>query len=143
MTTPYPLVTVGALVFNAKGEVLLVKTHKWHNKYGLPGGKIEVGESAENALIRELKEETNLNIYNIEFVLVQDCIFSEEFYKPKHFVFLNYSCYTNNPTEIILNDEAQEYLWTNPHLALRLDLNQQTKILIDKVIENQSVKTKV
>src|SRR5438552_6040342 len=34
-----PVVTVVALIFNAKGEALLVQTHKWSNLWGIPGGK--------------------------------------------------------------------------------------------------------
>src|SRR3954466_8074379 len=35
-----PVVTVGALIFNAAEEVLMVRTHKWSNLWGIPGGKI-------------------------------------------------------------------------------------------------------
>ncbi len=44
-----------------KGEVMMVRTHKWSNKWGIPGGKIKWGETSEAALRREIKEETNLN----------------------------------------------------------------------------------
>jgi len=58
---------------------LMVRTHKWSNLWGIPGGKIKWGEPSEDALRRELKEETNLNVTDIQFVLVQDCIHSKEF----------------------------------------------------------------
>lgn len=132
----YPITTVGATIFNQEGKMLLIKTHKWNHKYGLPGGKIEVGEASQQALFREIKEETNLDIFDIEFVLAQDVIFSEEFYKPKHFIFLNYRCQTNNqPSEVVLNDEAQSYVWALPKEALAMDLNQPTKLLIEEVIK--------
>ncbi len=54
-----PIVTVGGLIFNAAGEVLMIRTHKWSNLWGIPGGKIKWGEASEEALRRELKEETN------------------------------------------------------------------------------------
>ena len=74
-------------VYNALGQVLMVRTDKWSGKWGIPGGKIEYGESSEDALRREIAEETNLAISDIEFVLAQDCIRSEEFYRPEHFTF--------------------------------------------------------
>ena len=68
--------TVGALIFNARGEVLMIRTHKWSGLWGIPGGKIKWGETSEAALRREIKEETNLKVTDIKFVLVQDCIHS-------------------------------------------------------------------
>lgn len=132
----YPITTVGATIFNQEGKLLLIKTHKWNHKYGLPGGKIEVGETSKQALAREIKEETRLDIFDIEFILAQDVIFSEEFYKPKHFIFLNYRCQTNHhPHEVVLNDEAQSYVWVLPEEALQMDLNRPTKLLIEEVIK--------
>ena len=58
-----PLATVGALIFNAEGEVLMIRTHKWSNKWGIPGGKIKWGETSEAALRREIKEETGLKVH--------------------------------------------------------------------------------
>jgi phosphoglycolate phosphatase len=49
-----PLATVGALIFNGAGEVLMIRTHKWSNKWGIPGGKIKWGETSEAALRREI-----------------------------------------------------------------------------------------
>ncbi|TAE70608.1 MAG: NUDIX domain-containing protein [Bacteroidetes bacterium] len=129
----YPITTVGALIFNEKNEFLLVKTYKWKGKYGVPGGKIDMGETAEYALHREIKEETNLSVENVKFIVMQDCIFSEEFHTPKHFIFLNYSCVTKNPEEIILNDEAHEYIWVNKQEAAKMDLNLPTKKLIEMI----------
>ncbi|EAY30758.1 hydrolase, nudix family, putative [Microscilla marina ATCC 23134] len=132
----YPITTVGATIFNQDNQLLLIKTHKWNHKYGLPGGKIEVGEASKQALIREVKEETNLDIFDIEFMLAQDVIFSEEFYKPKHFIFLNYRCQTSNsPNDVVLNEEAQSYVWVLPEEALQMDLNHPTKLLIEEVIK--------
>ena len=63
MTQVYPEPTVGALIINNKKEILLVKSHKWlNNKYSVPGGHVEIGESFEEAIIREVKEETGLDI---------------------------------------------------------------------------------
>ncbi len=129
----YPITTVGALIFNEKKEFLLVKTYKWKGKYGIPGGKIDMGETSIDALYREIKEETNLSIENATLILVQDCIFSEEFHTPKHFIFLNYSCFTHNPADIILNDEAHEYIWVDKETANQMDLNTPTKKLIEMI----------
>ncbi len=127
-----PIVTVGALIFNAAGEVLMIRTHKWSDLWGIPGGKIKSRETAENALLREIKEETNLNVRDIRFVLVQDCIDSREFYRPAHFVLLNYTCLAEEGT-VQLNDEAEEFRWLSLEDAFGLPLNNPTRILLEAV----------
>ena len=130
-----PLATVGGLIFNAKGEVLMVRTHKWSNKWGVPGGKIKFGETSEAALRREIKEETDLKVTDIEFVLVQDCIHSKEFYRDAHFVLLNYTCRVLGKPDVKLNHEAQEFRWLKIADAMKLKLNKPTKILIETILK--------
>ena len=131
-----PLATVGALIFNAKNEVLMIRTHKWSDKWGIPGGKIKWGETSEAALRREILEETSLKVTDIRFVLVQDCIHSKEFYHDAHFVLLNYTCRVVGKIEVKLNHEAQEFRWLTPAVAKKLKLNKPTKILMEAVIKN-------
>ena len=73
--------TVGALIFDARDRVLMIRTRKWSDLWGIPGGKIKFGETSLEALRREIKEETNLDIAEVKFALVQDCIQSKEFYR--------------------------------------------------------------
>jgi phosphoglycolate phosphatase-like HAD superfamily hydrolase/ADP-ribose pyrophosphatase YjhB (NUDIX family) len=128
-----PIPTVGALIFNDDGLVLMVRTHKWSDRWGIPGGKIKWGEASDDALRRELKEETNLDITDIRFVLVQDCIHSKEFYRDAHFVLLNYTCRAVGKTEVKLNDEAQKFRWATVPEALQMPVNKPTKNLLEAV----------
>lgn len=132
-----PIVTVGALVFNDRDEVLLVRTHKWSGLWGIPGGKTKLNERSEDALIRELKEETDLDVAEIEFVLVQDCIHSKEFYRDAHFVLLNYTCRVKGEPAVVLNEEAQEFVWLPLEKVSELPLNSPTRILLDAVSERR------
>ncbi|HNQ74917.1 MAG TPA: NUDIX domain-containing protein [Verrucomicrobiota bacterium] len=132
---PPPIATVGGLIFNAQNEILLVRTHKWSNLWGIPGGKIKWGETAAAALQRELKEETNLTVDQIQFVLVQDCIHSPEFYRDAHFVLLNYTCRCEAHSLVKLNDESQEFRWLNLEASLQMPLNTPTRVLIETVIQ--------
>lgn len=125
-----PVVTVGALICNARDEVLMIRTHKWSNLWGIPGGKVRFGESSVEALRREVKEETNLDITDITFAIVQDCIHSKEFYRDAHFVLLNYTCLAAGATEVTLNEEGQEHRWVSIRDALELPLNQPTRVLL-------------
>lgn len=125
-----PIPTVGALIFNAAGNVLMIRTHKWSDLWGIPGGKIKWGETSEEALRREIKEETNLEISDIEFVLVQDCIRSKEFYRDAHFILLNYACRCPGEPEVRLNEEAREFRWVTMDVAQKMAINQPTRKLL-------------
>jgi phosphoglycolate phosphatase len=128
-----PIVTVGALVFNDQNEVLMVRTHKWSNLWGIPGGKIKWGEESIAALRREIMEETNLDITDIRFVLAQDCIHSPEFYRDAHFVLLNYTARCVGEPRVKLNDEAREFKWVAPATALSMPINQPTRVLLEAI----------
>jgi phosphoglycolate phosphatase-like HAD superfamily hydrolase/ADP-ribose pyrophosphatase YjhB (NUDIX family) len=125
-----PIVTVGGLIFDEAERVLMVRTHKWSNLWGIPGGKIKWGEGSVAALRRELKEETSLEVEQIEFVLVQDCIHSKEFYRDAHFVLLNYTCRCAGEPQVKLNDEAREFRWVSLAEALEMEINQPTRTLL-------------
>jgi phosphoglycolate phosphatase-like HAD superfamily hydrolase/ADP-ribose pyrophosphatase YjhB (NUDIX family) len=129
-----PIVTVGALILNDAGQALMIRTQKWSNLWGIPGGKTKWGETSEAALRREIKEETNLDVEDIRFVLVQDCIHSREFYRDAHFVLLNYICRARGELSVRLNDEAREYRWVETARTLELPLNTPTRILLDAVL---------
>ena len=70
-TQNYPEATVGALIFDPAGRLFLMQSHKWAGKYVVPGGHVEIGETLEAALRREVMEETGLTIHDITFVGVQ------------------------------------------------------------------------
>lgn len=129
-----PITTVGALIYNHSGEILIIRTHKWSDLWGIPGGKVKFGEPCEAALRREIKEETALDVDRIEFVLVQDCIHSKEFYRDAHFVLMNYCCVAKPDQAVALNDEAEEFQWMRPEAALQLPLNTPTRVLIEAVL---------
>jgi len=116
----------------------MIRTQKWSHLWGIPGGKIKLGESAVDALRREIKEETGLEIDDIRFVLVQDCIHSREFYRDAHFVLLNYTCRCVGEQRVQLNDEAQAFRWVSADEALTMELNQPTRILIEAVLKQKA-----
>ena len=58
------------MIENSKGEILVARRAKDPAKgtYDLPGGFIDVGETAENAVKREIMEETNLDVISLKYL---------------------------------------------------------------------------
>jgi len=105
---------------------------------GIPGGKIKWGEASTEALRREIKEETSLDIEDIRFVLAQDCVRSPEFYREEHFVLLNYTCRCVGESKVVLNEEAREFAWVTMDEAMKMDLNRPTQTLLAVVKKNRA-----
>lgn len=132
----FPEPTVGVFIFNKSDEVLLLKSHKWPGSYVIPGGHVELGERLEEAAVREAKEETGLDIYDLQFINFQQFIYDPSFWKKRHFIFFDYFCRTDS-LNVKLNDEAQEYEWVKPEAALDLPLDTYTRTSIEKIIEGR------
>jgi nucleoside triphosphatase len=126
----FPEPTVRILIFNPRRELLLTKSHKWNGKYVIPGGHIELGESAIDAAHREIREETNLEIHDVEYLCWQEFVYDEQFWKPRHFIFLSFTAKTDQEN-VVLNDEAEEFIWSDPQTALKeLDIDSYTTAAI-------------
>ncbi|WP_017304379.1 NUDIX domain-containing protein [Spirulina subsalsa] len=135
MTKLFPLTTVGALVVKPDQQVLIVQTTKWRGTWGVPGGKVDWGESLVEALIREFQEEVGLQLKNIQFALCQEAILDPQFHKEAHFIMMNYYAFSESDV-IIPNHEIEEWAWVDPEQALDYPLNSYTRILIENYIEN-------
>lgn len=128
-----PIAAVGALVWGPDGRVLIVRTTKWRGLWGVPGGKIEWGETMVEAVRREFLEETGLTLTDIEFVQTQEAVLSPEFYKDAHFLLLDFfAC--SATTEVTPNEEIAEWVWVSVAEALQYPLNSYTRPLLEKAL---------
>ena len=130
----YPIPTVGALA-EKEGLVLLVRTAKWRGLWGVPGGKVAWGEALEEALRREFREEVGLALSQVRFALVQEAIFSPEFYKPTHMLLFNY--FARAEGEVRPNEEILEGAWVEPEKGLAYPLNAFTRALLVRYLEGR------
>ncbi len=129
----YPEPIVGAFIINPQGKLFLIKTHKWNNLYCVPGGHIELGETIEKALKREIREETGLETEKLKFLCLWEFMAEDNFWKKKHMLFLN--CLVKaKSTNVKLNKEAEDYIWATPQEALKLPLEKYTKLTIEKYL---------
>jgi len=65
MTAPKHIVSAAAIVLNEKNELLLIKGPR--RGWEMPGGQVEEGESLTDAVVRETKEESGIDIEVIKF----------------------------------------------------------------------------
>jgi nucleoside triphosphatase len=131
----FPEPTVGALILNDCGQILLVKSNKWKNRFSLPGGHVELGETVKEALKREVKEEISLEIELIRFLQFQEAIYSQEFYKPKHFIFLDFLCKARITDVKVDNIEIQDVVWVDPGKALEMNVEPFTRRTITRYLD--------
>jgi len=132
----FPEPTVRVFIFNPAGELLLAKSHKWLDRYVVPGGHVELGESLEAAAIREVREETGLDVQDLEFICHQEFIHDPAFWKKRHFIFFNLIARAD-VSEVTLNEEAEEYIWVRPEAALRLNLDAYTRLIVQMILNRR------
>jgi len=134
----YPEAVVGPIIYNDQGEIFLIKNPKFNNQWTIPGGHIELGETMEEALAREIFEETSLKIDQIEFVNASDGIYPSNFLKKKHFIFLNFFAHLASGSPI-LSREMSEYIWIKPEKALEeLDVAESVTGLLELFIARKN-----
>ena len=134
----FPVVTVGALVKGPSNRILIVETTKWKGTWGVPGGKVDWGESLETAVAREFIEEVGLKLIDIRFAMFHEAILDPQFYKEAHFIMVNYWA-TSDGEDVVPNEEIVGWEWVTPEVAFDYPLNSYTRILIEKYLENLKV----
>ena len=95
------------------GEIMLEKrkNEPGKGKWSIPGGLVELGEKAEQAVIREAKEETGLDLEKPELIDVIDSITEDENGKIKyHFVIIDYFVKLAGGT-LEASSDAEELKW--------------------------------
>lgn len=90
---------VAAIVINGKGEIMLVRRGVNPSKgmLDLPGGFVDVLESAENAIARELREELDVEILNLEYFASY----------PNRYIYSEYTVYTTDLVFICKVDRTE------------------------------------
>ena len=105
---------VHGLIVNQQNQVLITKRSATNNYmpllWDIPGGALEMGETAVETLIREIKEETNLDVCPMEPIYVHSDL---SWVPDVQIIQIVYRC-KYDKGDIILNpEEHDEYQWVN------------------------------
>lgn len=108
----FPLynVAVSMVVINKEnGKILLIQQYG-RQKYILVAGYVNRGEKAEEAVAREIKEETGMTVSSIRFNRTS-------FFEPSNTLMCNFTAFVENDSELHVNREIDSYAWFTPEEA--------------------------
>lgn len=110
-----PVVGVGGVVIR-DGRALLVRRGKppLFGRWVVPGGTVELGETLEEALVREMREETGLEVVAVEVLTVFDRIERDGEGVLYHYVIVDYRCRWVSGEAVAASD-ALDVAWVAPH----------------------------
>ena len=122
--------TVRGVIKNDDGDILIVKRHPKSKTdpemWELPGGKVEKGEHFADALVREIKEETSLDVNVGDF-----CEAIQNDYSHKRTVqLMMYLSDVKGSVEI--SDEHTEFMWASIEKIKTLKLSTSFKKVLEK-----------
>ncbi len=137
LMVPGSVVTVGGIIEYGEArknekEILLAKTHKWGGRYSIVGGKVRRNERLAEALVREVREETGLAGAVGEHLATFDQIKHSGYYlKEVSYVFVDSIVHAGSK-HVVLNDEAQGFVWMPAETALRdLDIEPNARHTVE------------
>jgi 8-oxo-dGTP diphosphatase len=117
-----PVPVVRLIIPDASGRVLILRRaldSTDGGKWCLPGGKIDYGDTVEQAAIRELQEETSLRATNLRFLFYQDSLPPA----PGSMHCLNLYLKCSAEGELVLNEESIEAAWISREEVPRFQLS--------------------
>jgi 8-oxo-dGTP diphosphatase len=131
-----PIVGVGAVIIDDDRVVLVRRAHEpLKGEWSLPGGTVEVGETLAEAVAREAREETGLDVRVGSLLEVLDRVHrSAEGQVEYHFVLLDYRCTVVSGT-LAHGSDASDACWARRDDLARYGLSDAAMRIIAKALE--------
>ena len=121
-------VVCGALIHDKKVMIAQRNYGSAKGKFEFPGGKVEPGETLEEALIREWKEECGIIIENIQFL--------EESIDHQDGNTIHLTCFVCSSKKIPDKPKVHsQFIWTTPEHIYDHNFFESDKILVEKLKE--------
>ncbi|WP_082759937.1 NUDIX hydrolase [Abyssisolibacter fermentans] len=138
MVLPTHIVAAGGVIINDKNEILLIKNPRKGWEY--PGGIVEPGETVPQGLIREIKEETGVNVEIINIVGIYSNTKKKKGYngvkEVPTIVTIDFICkYVSG--DLRTSDESSEVKWVSKEEALKIVRSKQ-QLRFRKALDYQS-----
>lgn len=129
----HPRVGVGAVVLDPMQRVLLVQRGQppSQEQWGLPGGMLEIGETLQDGLRREIREECGIEVEVLDLVSVYEPIVRDRAGNVVyHYVVLDYLCRWVSG-DVRPGDDARAVAWASPQNMERYQLMQTATDMIN------------
>ncbi|XOU94955.1 MAG: nucleotide triphosphate diphosphatase NUDT15 [Candidatus Kerfeldbacteria bacterium] len=110
-----PKVGIGVIIVNKDGDILVGKRKgSLAQFYSIPGGHLDLGETFEQAAVREIKEETGLDIKNPDVIAVTNNL--ETYHKEgKHYISIALMVKEfSGELKIMEPEKCEKWLWIDP-----------------------------
>ena len=136
----YPIPGVAGIVVRKK-EVLLVLRggEPSKGKWGIPGGVVEVGETVEEAVAREVREETGCYCTPIKHLATFDSIRRDEDGRVHwHYILFEYLCHYVSG-EPHAGDDAVEARWISLNDLGAVDIMESTRRFVEKTAHEEGL----
>lgn len=136
---PRPILAVSAAIFRdfREARVLIVRRARppAHGLYTLPGGVVELGETLQQAVIREIREETGLAIEPVLLAGYREAIVRDGAGRiERHFVILPFAARLIGG-ELSLNEELAEARWLTPSELSALHTTEGLAAIVNTACE--------
>jgi 8-oxo-dGTP diphosphatase len=131
-----PVVGVGAVILR-DGQVVIVKRRyePLAGRWSLPGGTLELGETLEAGVIREMREETGLDVDVGPVIEVFDRIMLDEERRVRyHFVLVDYLCWPVGG-ELRAGSDVHQAIFIDPTRLGPYALTEKAQAVIERGIE--------
>ena len=131
-----PIVGVGAVIVE-DGKVVLVKRlyEPLAGRWSLPGGTLELGETLEEGVAREMREETGLKVEVGPVIEVFDRIITDDTRRIRyHFVLVDYLCWPTNGS-LQAGSDVDDAVLVDPTLLEPFDITPKAQSVIARAFE--------
>jgi ADP-ribose pyrophosphatase YjhB (NUDIX family) len=133
-----PIVGVGALIFR-RGRILMAQRGKEPLKgwWSLPGGALELGESLDAGIRREVREETGLEVLPLKVFEIFERIMRDAACEPEyHYVMIDYVCRVTGGT-LQAGDDVCAVSWVTREALKELQITEGTLAVIEKAFDKR------